>query len=272
MKINSNLEIYCVTNKRLKYLENFDYKLAGVGQDIFPPSYLKSDNNDNIFYKEKYYSELTFHYWFWKNKLKLVDQDKWIGFCQKRRFWINKTYINKKIDDNNYTQIFLNEIPIEWKNYNAIICKPISVNKIKKMTMIKRGLFQILKKPSLLYDIDKQSIRLHFDLHHGNGNLESAINLLNTDDKNDFYDYVNTRTYYNPHIMVISKPEILEKWFSSLFPWLEKCEKIFGFKELSGYETTRIYAYLAERYLSFWFKKYSKSLEWPWSVFEINDK
>ena len=42
-----------------------------------------------------------------------------------------------------------------------------------------------------------------------------------------------------------------------------RCEEIFGFEKLSGYETGRIYAYLAERYLPFWFKKYSKIRTWP---------
>ena len=107
--------------------------------------------------------------------------------------------------------------------------------------------------------------------HQGIGNFEKAINLLQDKDKNDFYCYVNSKTNYNPHIMFIAKPEILENWFGTVFPWLERCEKIFGFENLTGYETTRIYAYLAERYLPFWFKKYTKSIEWPWSVFE-NEK
>ena len=38
------------------------------------------------------------------------------------------------------------------------------------------------------------------------------------------------------------------------FPWLEECEKIFGFDKLKGYDTTRLYAYLSERYLSFGLK------------------
>ena len=138
--------------------------------------------------------------------------------------------------------------------------------------MIKKGFFKILKNPNIFYNINKQSIKLHFDLHHGNGNLEKAINLLQNSDKDDFYNYVSLKTFYNPHIMFIAKPYILQKWFSTLFPWLERCEKIFGFKNLSGYETTRIYAYLAERYLSYWFKKYTKSLEWPWSVYENYEK
>ena len=140
------------------------------------------------------------------------------------------------------------------------------------MTLIKKGFLKILKNPNIFYNINKQTIKLHFDLHHGNGNLEKAINLLEENDKDDFYNYVNLKTYYNPHIMFIAKPHILQNWFGTLFPWLEKCEKIFGFKNLSGYETTRIYAYLAERYLSFWFKKYSKSLEWPWDIYENYEK
>jgi hypothetical protein len=63
--------------------------------------------------------------------------------------------------------------------------------------------------------------------------------------------------------MFIAKAYIAERWFSTLFPWLFRCEKIFGFNNLKGYDTQRLYAYLAERYLSFWFKKYSKFIEWP---------
>ena len=37
--------------------------------------------------------------------------------------------------------------------------------------------------------------------------------------------------------MVISKKRILNKWFSSLFEWLFKCENIYGFDKLKGYDT-----------------------------------
>ena len=55
------------------------------------------------------------------------------------------------------------------------------------MKLIRKGLFYVLKKPSIFFDINKQNIKLHFDLHHGNGNLEKAINLLDENDKDDFY-------------------------------------------------------------------------------------
>ena len=81
----SKLEMYCVTNKRLKFLESSNYNLSWVGSEKCPENYLKSSGKINIFQKEKYYSELTFHYWYWKNLLDLKS-DNWIGFCQKRRF------------------------------------------------------------------------------------------------------------------------------------------------------------------------------------------
>ena len=78
---NSKLEIFCITNKRLKFLENSPYKLCWVGPLKVPQNYLRSDTGINIFAKEKYYSELTFQYWYWKNMLGLKNKN-WIGFCQ----------------------------------------------------------------------------------------------------------------------------------------------------------------------------------------------
>ena len=101
-------------------------------------------------------------------------------------------------------------------------------------------------------------------MHHGYGNMDKAIEMLSDNDREDFKKFVYSENSFNPHIMFISKPEILNKWFMNLFTWLERCEKKFGFEELVGYDTTRIYAYLAERYLSFWFKKHTKYLENPW--------
>ena len=86
------LDIYCVTDKDLNFLRELDYNLAAVGKGKFSERYIRCDQKDNIFYKEEYYSELTFHYWFWKNQLKkYINNDNiWIGVCQKRRFWLQK--------------------------------------------------------------------------------------------------------------------------------------------------------------------------------------
>ena len=72
--------------------------------------------------------------------------------------------------------------------------------------------------------------------------------------------------------MFIAKKKIMQKWFSILFPWLKRCEDRFGFENLKGYETTRIYAFLSERYLSFWFKKYTNFKEHPWVFLNVNNE
>ena len=262
-----NLKIFCVTNKEVNLLEKTNYLIGWVGTEKPPKNYLVSNTQDNIFFKEKYYSELTFHYWYWKNKLDLKHEN-WIGFCQKRRFWLKKKLIHAKIDKSNFSDCILQDVPNEWDNFDSIICDPIFVNKVKKMKMVKRGFRSIIKKPSILFDEKKQSLALHFDMHHGYGNLKKAINLIEDEDKLDFSNYVNNSISYNPHIMFIAKPKIMDKWFNTLFPWLERCEKVFGFNSLHGYDTQRLYAFLAERYLSFWFKKHTKNLEWPWTLFE----
>ena len=93
--------MFCITNKVFSYLNKLSYRLAGVGQENFPKKYYLANTLDNIFHKEKYYSELTFHYWFWKNKLNKIRENTWIGFCQKRRFWIKKKSLSQDINLNN---------------------------------------------------------------------------------------------------------------------------------------------------------------------------
>ena len=193
--------------------------------------------------------------------------DTWIGFCQKRRYWIREN-INLKIDSSNINENLLTEYEDEWNNFESIICKPIIISGAKKIKLIKRGWRNILKNPLIIFKKEFQNIELHFDMHHGYGNLQKAIKLLDKEDRLDFNDYVKNKNKFNPHIMFITKKKIMNKWFSTLFPWLERCEKEFGFESLEGYDMTRIYAYLAERYLSFWFKKYTKYKEQSWTFID----
>ena len=45
----SKLEMYCVTNKRLKFLESSNYNLSWVGLEKCPENYIKSNSKINIF-------------------------------------------------------------------------------------------------------------------------------------------------------------------------------------------------------------------------------
>ena len=89
-------------------------------------------------------------------------------------------------------------------------------------------------------------------------------------DREDFRNFVNNNNSYNPHIMFVAKKELLNRYFQDQFNWLSKCEEVFGFKNLKNYDQTRLYAFLAERYLSYWFQKYGKALEWPIFFFDTN--
>ena len=95
----NSLNIFCVTDKPHKHLEALNINLAGVGKRQFSQKYITCLNGKNIQKKEKHYSELTFHYWFWKNKLKNFDNNDWIGFCQKRRFWTKNSSKVKSLQD-----------------------------------------------------------------------------------------------------------------------------------------------------------------------------
>jgi len=261
------LKMYCVTNKEIKFINKTNYKAGWVGFDPVPNNYIACNTQDNIFFKEQYYSELTFHYWYWKNQLNLESTD-WIGFCQKRRFWIKKSTINKDIDKFNYNNHFLENIPEEYEKYDSIICDPISLRGAKKMKMLKRGFKNLIQDPSIFFNDDKHSVKLHFDMHHGYGNISKAANLLAEVDREEFLNHINTSNNFHPHIMFIAKPEVANRWFNALFPWLARCEKVFGFKNLQGYDTQRLYAFLAERYLSFWFRKHTNFTTWPWKFYE----
>lgn len=112
-------------------------------------------------------------------------------------------------------------------------------------------------------------------MFHGNGVLDKAINLLNEKDKNDFKQFVFNETSYNQGNMFICKSKnIIKNYYNTLFEWLEKCEKVFGF-DLKGYGNIRIYAFLAERFLPYWFNKYSNVKEWPivfYDLRKLNEK
>ena len=93
----------------------------------------------------------------------------------------------------------------------------------------------IIKEPAIAKEKEKHTIKLHFDMFHGNGVLDKDYIMTDEKDKKDFKNYVHNSRKFNPHIMFIAKPLTFQDFY--LFQWLFKCEKIFGFKELKGYDT-----------------------------------
>jgi len=100
-------------------------------------------------------------------------------------------------------------------------------------------------------------------MFHGIGVLDKAINLLNTRDREDFRKYVaNNSSFNQANLFICKSKDLVNEYYNTIFEWLENCEKIFGFN-LTGYGKIRLYAFLAERFLPYWFNKYANCLDWP---------
>ena len=259
--------MFCMSHIYRSYMDKINYQPVGLGsENYFPKTWLTDRTGDNISKKNMYYDMYTFHYWLWKNKLLSFEDNKWICFSTYRRFW--KSDKEKSLQSELKDKI-IQEIPADWEGYETILTEPIDLRNFKMLKMIKKGKLSILKKPGVLFNKNLRTIKFHFDVMHKGGNLEKAVKLINEKDRNEFNNYLNSETsLHSWNLLCCKSKTLLDNWYKTVFEWLFKCEEIFGFDELSGYETGRIYAYLAERYLPFWFKKYSKVRTWPIYFFD----
>ncbi len=254
----------------LDLIKDLGYVPVGLGSKQFNSHWMQDKSKNNISKKNSFYGEYTFHYWLWKNYLDKIDED-WIGFCQYRKFFFNQNNIENSLTFKQIKNHCVKEIESQKNNFECILGEKFSVENYKIMKVIKNYPLEFLINPKKIFFKKKRTIKFQFDLYHGKGNLDEAINLLDEKNREKFKKFVNTETSFNPHNMFICKKEILEKYYESIFPWLKNCEKVFGFKNLKGYGMTRIYGFLAERYLSYWFSENYKVKELPIVIKDISD-
>jgi hypothetical protein len=262
---NATIFCLCLHDTVLPVVEKLNYIPVGLGSNDFSKKWLRDNTLENISFKNKYYGEYSFHYWFWKNMLPKIQDNHWIGFCAYREFWGNKKKITNetKIED-----VVLEKIPEEWNKFDTILGNNRYINNLKLSKFLKHGIVSLIRNPSALIK-SKRNIRFHFDMWHGNGNLDKAIDLLDNKDREDFRRYTRQNiSFATGNMFFCRSKDIINNYYESVFPWLEKCEKIFGFN-LKNYGLTRIYAFLAERYLSYWFNKYTKPLQWPIVYYDV---
>ena len=266
-----NLKMFCLTLEPNHYnsIKELGYTPVGLGDKQFDSAWFTDKTGSNISEKNKNYGEYTFHYWIWKNYLHKLDKE-WVGFCQYRKFWtLNKQNI-QKTNFNELNSNILKEVPENFNKFESILIEPIFINQFRLMKFLKKGFKIILKNPFLLINKKKRNIRFHFDLMHGEGNLNKAIDLLDVENRESFKNFVNNNSSFNPHNMFICKSQkVLKTYYDVVFPWLEQCENIFGFENLKGYGGTRMYGFLAERFMSYWFQKNTKYTTVPFIYYDI---
>jgi len=254
----------------LHLIQKLNYIPVGLGEAHFGDEWMQDKKGNNIANKNKNYGEYTFHYWLWKNYLDEIDSD-WVGFCQYRKFFVKEKMDEKNISFDQLKSIAIHDIESENNDYDCILGSQFSVKNFKLIKIIKRHFYKFLSKPSALFSEKNRTIKFHFDLFHGSGNLNSAIDLLDDTNKEDFRNFVTSRTSFNPHNMFICRTKFLKKYYETIFPWLKRCEKVFGHKNLEGYGMQRIYGFLAERYLSYWFQKHTNVIEYPIVFKDLSD-
>ncbi len=110
-----NLRIYAMTHKQFDVPQDPLYQPLHVGhaqaQELGYPG---DDSGENISHLNCYYSELTGHYWLWKN-CKDVD---YIGTCHYRRYLINEQ--EKVLTKKEYEHLL--------KNYDMVTTKRVVLN------------------------------------------------------------------------------------------------------------------------------------------------
>ena len=260
----SNISIFCLTldPDHEEVIKKLSYIPVGLGEKKFSNQCFTDKSHQNISEKNPFYGEYTFHYWLWKNYLDKIKTD-WVGFCQYRKFFIKNKINEQNINFQSFQTLIVKEIKNEDMRYECILGEKFSVENYKISKIFKNHFFSFLKEPNLFINKKKRNLRLHFDLFHGQGNLSKAINLLEKNHQEDFKNYMENNNAFNPHNMFICKSNLLKKYYETIFPWLKKCESLFGFNDTSEYGQQRIYGFLAERFMSYWFNKNFRVKEIP---------
>ena len=261
---------FCITSKNYSFLEqlHIDVILSGaIDKDPtkFPANWLKDSTGENISKKNINFGTLSSHYWFWKNKSPLMENEDWIAFNHYRRFWVKENSSND-IKISNLNDNILRKIPIG--NFDVLLPKKIELKNLKLSKLLKKGFFNYIKNPKILFNRKRYNINLHFDLFHGYNLLNRASELLDDTEKEAFRNYINTEYSFYPLQIFITKKKFLDLLYEKTFKWIFKCEKNFGNMELKGYGKERLYDFLAERYFSYFFEKNLKIKTWPFILLE----
>ena len=264
-----NLSMFCLSlyPEHLNNLKKINYIPVGLGKNNFNNEWLRDNTKENISNKNKYYGEYTFHYWFWKNMIDDISDKNWIGFCAYRRYWANhnnmkSNELNKIINNQNFREHVLQDVKNDWSNYETILGESIPFGKIKLSKIIKNGGIKSILRNLNSFIKNQTTVKFHFDIFHGNKKIDKAIDLLEMKERSDFRIFINNQSFNKENMFICRSKKIIKEYYNSVFPWLQRCENIFGFN-LNAWHEIRIYAFLAERYLSYWFNKYTKVKEWP---------
>lgn len=271
-----NFSMFCLSlyPDHLNNLKKINYIPVGLGANNFNNEWIGDKKGENISNKNKYYGEYTFHYWFWKNMIDNISNKNWIGFCAYRRYWANNNNLKsdeltKMINNDNFKDYVLQDIKEDWSNFETILVEKTQFGKVKISKIIKNGGINSILRNFNSFIKNKTTVKFHFDIFHGSGKIDKAIDLLEKRERDDFRIFLANEYFNKENMFICRSKKLIIEYYKSVFPWLQRCENLFGFN-LSAWHEIRIYAFLAERYLSYWFNKYTITKEWPIFFYDTN--
>ena len=98
---------------------------------------------------------------------------------------------------------------------------------------------------------------------------KNFIEISDLGNKSLTYFVKNKKSFNRENMFFCRSKSLLNEYYKCIFNWLRNCEDVFGFN-LHGYSKKRIYAFLAERFVSYWFQKNSNYRTWPIFFFDTN--
>ena len=250
-----DVKIFVCCHKKTPFKFNSVFTCVGLG-GFHSPSFLTDNTGDNISDKNPFYSELTAHYWVWKN-----IQADFYGFFHYRRFLDFSSHKNipvfHKFSPSLFKKYGWDTTTINHVCYNADVILPIK-NKSKK------------HNPISLYDYYKRE--------HHEKDLNITLDVLKEkypDMAKTADDVINGTTgyFYNLFLMRKNYFQSYEKW---LFDILFEVEKRINFSDYDSYQR-RVFGFLGERLESIYIEHLKRTtsariLELPFIYWEENAK
>lgn len=227
------IKIFCTTIKYYKIMDKLPSYIIplGLGSDDYPKNWFCENNGLNISHLNKFYAEFTGFYYIKNNNfLSDLKNHDLIGNCHNRVLWLNKFMNNK-------SEIFFSSL------YKNLLTEENALNFSGDVTLV----HPITFKNKNLFE-DWQQV-------HKCNLLRDSLDLLEKDIAIAFEKHLNGNEMF-PHNMFITSKSNFNEYYDIAFPWINKCYDICLKENLCLDYQSRLPAFLAERFTSFWFSQY----------------
>ena len=245
----NNLKIFLSYHKNTPVYKSDSFQPIQVGTELGDKLdfALKDNTGDNISFLNKYYCELTGHYWVLKNYIDTCEEE-YIGFAHYRRLPDLKTLsdedfpsiygINYSVSQQLFEDLVSSDLYDYCKDYDVIL--PCSVY-----------MYANTVNPSLREDEQHYNLYDHFKTEHKNNLLDLLYEIADDELKQYLSQCFSMEKayFYNIYIM---KKDLMKDFLSWQFDILEKLGQKIGGWEQEKY--LRMAGFVAETLTNVWVK------------------